>query len=320
MIAEAGVPIFTELAESMGTKVSPAFFKMISAGRVTTQQLTKAFEKMTSEGGKFYKGMEIASRTTTGMWSTLKDNISLTAAELGGVLAPTIKDLILRATGIAQRMRAWVKANRELINTKFLEYIEVVKEALKSLAAGFRWLRTHKDTVLKVAKTVAILVIGLKALAAVMAVVNLAMMANPFGLVIMGVTALVAALASAVVWWDEFKNAAARAAALVVAEFTSAVNKIMALVDKVLAAPAAVAGLWRSAAGSIGSLFAGPDEAVPVAQRPQVVSPEERAAGLAQERRSTNTTEVTIRDETNRAEVTRGRLGTGVSLIPSGVF
>ena len=65
MIAEAGVPIFADLAEVIGVDMGEAFFDMVSAGDVTTTHLTKAFEKMTREGGMFFNGMQVASKTTT---------------------------------------------------------------------------------------------------------------------------------------------------------------------------------------------------------------------------------------------------------------
>lgn len=54
--------------------------------------------------------------------------------------------------------------------------------------------------------------------------------------------------------------------------------------------------------------------------RGQMVSPQERVARSVEESRSTSTSEVTIRDETGRAEVTSGRMGPGLKLQPSGAF
>jgi hypothetical protein len=51
-----------------------------------------------------------------------------------------------------------------------------------------------------------------------------------------------------------------------------------------------------------------------------IVSPAQRAARAAEEVRTTSSAEVTIRDETGRAEVTGGALGHGVALEASGAF
>jgi len=332
---------------------------MISAGKVTTKQLNAAFARMTSDGGKFFNGMDIASKTTSGLFSTLKDNISLTAAELGSVLAPTIKDLIMQATEVAKKVRVWVKANRELINTKFLKFVELAKQFVLDLGDAIGFMRKHGSTILKVVASVIALILVLKTLSVVLAIVNLVMMANPVGLIILGITALIAAIAAAIIWWDEIKAAFLSlpgpvkaaiavlagpigwligAAALVMDNwepikgffkdlwsgvvdiFNSAVAKVTAIVDKVKA----VAQTIADTAGAVGDFVFGEDDDrrdVGRRVRPaQVVSPQERVAKSVEERRTTSSAEVTIRDETNRAEVTKGALGGGVTLQPSGAF
>lgn len=231
MIAEAGVPIFQDLADVMGTKVGEKFFKDISAGKVTTEQLTKAFEKLTSKGGKFFQGMEIASRTTSGMWSTLMDNISLAAAEIGGALVPVVKELIAEAITIAGKVQEWAKANRQLIGAKVREFVTAARDAVvrlfdavqrfsakydlpallartvTALASMVEWLGENGDLLKKVGLTVLALVVALKLLAAVMLVVNVVMAANPVGLIVLGIAALIAAVSAVIIWWDELKAA-----------------------------------------------------------------------------------------------------------------
>ncbi|MDC7125781.1 MAG: tape measure protein [Spirochaetales bacterium] len=137
MIAEAGVPIYSELADSMGVSVQK-MMKMSSAGKISSKDLTKAFEKMTSEGGVFYKGMEIASKTLTGKMSPLKDNINLTKAAIGESLLPTLKPLIDRAIEIAGKMREWVSANQDLINQKIADTIEKIKDVSSKLTKAWK--------------------------------------------------------------------------------------------------------------------------------------------------------------------------------------
>ena len=59
---------------------------------------------------------------------------------------------------------------------------------------------------------------------------------------------------------------------------------------------------------------------VNAAAAPQVAGPQERAARIIQENRTTNTTEVTIRDETGRAEITGSLIAKGLKLERSGIF
>lgn len=44
-------------------------------GEISADLVTWAFEQATNEGGRFYNGMEEASKTLSGQWNTLKDNL-----------------------------------------------------------------------------------------------------------------------------------------------------------------------------------------------------------------------------------------------------
>ena len=295
MIAEAGVPIFTELADSMGLKVNAAFFKMISAGKVATKDLNKAFEKMTTKGGVFFKGMEIASKTTSGLFSTLKDNISLTAAELGGVLAPTVKDLIRSATAIAIRVREWVKNNKELISEKFLIFVEAVKNGFAKLVETFNFINEHGRTITMIVAGVVGFIVALKTLIAILTLVNLVMAANPITLWIIAIVALIA----------------------VVKPLRDLFMGIVGFVAEIVKG---VAGLGLSAFQSIASVFSDDEDEKKSPTAPGVISPQDRLARNIDERRTTSTAEVTIKDETQRAQVTKGKMGMGIALEPSGAF
>ena len=133
MIAEAGVPIFQDLGKVIG-KTGEDMFKSISAGEVSTEQLTASFQRMTSKGGMFYKGMEVASETLSGKVSTLKDNVGLAAAELGSTMAPTLKELTDYLIIVAKKAQDWIKANKELIRTKVVEFVKKIPPYLEKIA------------------------------------------------------------------------------------------------------------------------------------------------------------------------------------------
>jgi tape measure domain-containing protein len=109
MMAERGLPIFNVLAKNMGVS-REELFKLISAGKVGQRDIAKAFQVMTSEGGLFFKGMEKQSQTFSGIISTMKDNISLAAAELGSKLLPFAKEAALRTITMAKAVKEWIAA------------------------------------------------------------------------------------------------------------------------------------------------------------------------------------------------------------------
>lgn len=137
MIAEAGVPIFNDLGTVVG-KSGTKLFKAISAGKISTEDLTKAFQKMTGKGGIFFEGMKIASETLSGKVSTLKDNVGLAAAEFGSALAPTLKDVTDDLIKVAQQARQWIIANKDLIRTKFTEFVKKIPGYLREIE---RWAK-----------------------------------------------------------------------------------------------------------------------------------------------------------------------------------
>lgn len=132
-----------------------------------------------------------------------------------------------------------------------------------------------------------------------MLALNLAMFANPVGLVIAGITALVAIAAVVIAAWDP------------VTEFFGDLWET-------------IKGVISGVGGAIarfGEFFGFTEsEGSAAAQAPQVAGPQERAARIIQESRTTNTTEVTIRDETGRAEITGSLIAKGLKLERSGIF
>lgn len=74
-MTEAGVPLQTALAESIGV-TGEEFSKMVSKGEVGIDALNKAITELTTGNGKFAGMMEKQSQTMQGMLSTMQDNIS----------------------------------------------------------------------------------------------------------------------------------------------------------------------------------------------------------------------------------------------------
>jgi tape measure domain-containing protein len=147
VIAEAGVPIYDELTKTLGFKNGKAMFDAVSAGKVSAEDVTKTFKAMTSEGGIFFRGMEIASKTLSGKISTLRDDATMALAAIGKELSPTLKDVVDELSGVAQSVEKWVKANGALIRVKFREYVGDVRDIIKSIVSFGRGLKSVIDGV-----------------------------------------------------------------------------------------------------------------------------------------------------------------------------
>jgi gas vesicle protein len=82
--AQRGIPIYEYLAKVLKTNTQ-ALTGMIEEGKIGFPEVQKAFEMMTAEGGKFHGTMEKQSKSLSGLFSTLKDNIGQAAREMVGI-------------------------------------------------------------------------------------------------------------------------------------------------------------------------------------------------------------------------------------------
>lgn len=268
------------------------------------------------------------------------------AGLIGGALTPYIK----KAT-------EWAAANKEIINTRLEEWAQKLADALV-------WLVTNADEILKWAKYIGIalgafiaLTTVLKTLVLVMTAVNLVMAMNPIVLIVLAVTALVAAIGfliykffglegvltaanvalhligaailvmmgpvgwligAAVLIWKNWETIGPFFKTLwggIVNVFMGAYNIIGGFIDKMISRITDLIGMASKVGTAVkGFFFGGGGDAATAGQK--VSSPQQRTARSIEEKR--NTSEVTIKDQTGRAKVTKGSLGQGVILQHSG--
>lgn len=76
----AGFNPLTVLSEMTGKSMAD-LRDMMSEGAISFDMVSAALKKATSEGGRFYKGMEKGSKTLSGLWSTAMDNIKQSLAD-----------------------------------------------------------------------------------------------------------------------------------------------------------------------------------------------------------------------------------------------
>lgn len=112
-MAERGIPILQTLSEQLGVS-KQSIMDLGSQGKLTSDIVEKALRSMTEEGGFAFKAMINQSKTFTGLVSTLKDNLGLTAASIGDLFLPQAKEFASWLTDTAQGIRNWVKRNPEL--------------------------------------------------------------------------------------------------------------------------------------------------------------------------------------------------------------
>lgn len=98
-MTEAGVPLQTTLAESIGV-TGEEFSKMVSKGEVGIDDLNKAITGLTTGNGKFAGMMEKQSQTMQGMLSTLQDNVSEFFRKMGEGAFGELKSALQEASDL----------------------------------------------------------------------------------------------------------------------------------------------------------------------------------------------------------------------------
>ena len=74
---------------------------LMEKGAISTEMVTAAFKVATSEGGRFYKNMDVQSKTFFGKWSTMMDSLKLMLKSFGDILLPIATKVIEKLTKIA---------------------------------------------------------------------------------------------------------------------------------------------------------------------------------------------------------------------------
>lgn len=198
-LVTSNIPILDILQKTLNVDID-TLRKMVSAGKITSKDITKAFEKMTSAGGDFHKGMEIASKTLSGRFSTFKDNVKEMAATFGDALLPLLKSFLEKGIVIVNKIKDWAKANQEIIKQKFENFIENLIEFIKNMISFVKNAKEVWDNFgLKLIDIIPILISVKLAIWAI----NLAMAANPVGIVVAAVAALTLSIVGLVRNWDK---------------------------------------------------------------------------------------------------------------------
>lgn len=158
-LADRGVPIYQELAKVMGVAAEEVK-TLVSTGKVGLPEIQKSLENVVSSGGLFENSMEKQSKTMSGLWSTLKDNILFIIKDLAqafsdgfdvkGLLTDAIEGVQSLGRGIkaispflVQMAKVWGAIFRNIIRTigNIYSGFKAVFEFIESKTGIFKTMR-----------------------------------------------------------------------------------------------------------------------------------------------------------------------------------
>ena len=224
--AYAGIDIYGLLADSMGITRQEA-----SDLDVTYDMLSDALKLANSEGGKYYKAMEAQSKTYNGAMSNLDESLQVLKGTLTEGLFKAISGLIPKLTA----MFDWLAKNKDVviaIAVPLLTFINVLSGVL-------------------IVGKITTLLSGLWAV----------MMANPIGLIIATLSALVASFVY--LWnhcegfrnfWKSMWNLIKSSLSVAITGIQSGINTIIGAFSKV---GTAVSNMWKGIKKTFGNIGSG---------------------------------------------------------------
>ena len=179
---EAGIPILDELAKQFteleGRAVSTGeVFDKISARLVPFEMVAKVFKDMTSEGGKFYQMQEVQAETLKGKLSNLKDAYEMMLNEIGSAHSDKLKGAVDWVRGLMQN---WQSIGGQLLD--LIKLFGAYKAAVTVLNIS--------DTITKFGG----LANAIRKTAAAQALMNSALLTNPYIAVGMAITTVALAI------------------------------------------------------------------------------------------------------------------------------
>jgi len=177
---------------------------MMSKGQIGFDAVAAAIKHATSEGGAFYKMSEKQSQTLSGKISTLVGNIQIRVSGLFQYIEPLLFSLVDLFDAIVPPITNVLGVIFSVVG-KVIGFIVRWKEELGLLAAvvavGTIAFNAHTIAVGAMAAVQGVVTLSTQAWTAAQWLLNAALNANPIGIVITGIAALVAAV---VYCWNKF--------------------------------------------------------------------------------------------------------------------
>ncbi len=212
--AFAGVDAYKLIAESTGMTVKEVR-ALQDEGKLTFEMLEKAFNDAGTGAGRYAQAFENANGTWVQTWSNFKDTVSQSMAQI--VKDSGLFDEVKKAL---QSLMSWIDDNKDEISEWVKGAFEwlmkngnTIKNVIIGIVAAYAVLKTISVTMAVIEGIQKAIKIGLiawkgavLAFTAAQWLLNAALNANPIGLIIIGVTALIAAL---VLLWqhsETFRN------------------------------------------------------------------------------------------------------------------
>lgn len=138
--AFAGVNIYKLLADATGKNID-----QVKEMDVSYTLLSKALQHAGEKGGAYFGAMEAQSQTIGGKWSTFKDNLTNTAADIGTALQPImhwVLDLGIGITDNFEKILPLIQPVLDIVNS----IPQIIKDITSPTSEWAGYINVLKDT------------------------------------------------------------------------------------------------------------------------------------------------------------------------------
>lgn len=220
--AGRGIPIYEELSKVLKVSVKE-LQEMVTAGKVGFADVQKAFQNMTSDGGKFNNLMDRQAQSIVGLKSNLKDAIDMAENDLGTKLQGTMQKALQGAIDLAENYEEIGRTIGELIAIYGTYkatlivlmavqklHMQVLRQAVleKKLAAMASVTLTNAEAV--AAARTKMFALAQQSLVKSLKAASAAMLANPYALMAAAIAGIAFAIYKVVTSKNELEKATDR--------------------------------------------------------------------------------------------------------------
>jgi len=136
-LAEAGIPIYTELAKVLGVNTEE-IRKLGEQGKIDFADLQQVFTNLTATGSRFGGLMERQSQSLNGLLSTLQSAFQGLLTDLGRSLAPTVKLIVSALIPALDNIRTYLQAVLPVVGRVVSFFIQLANFTFNNFKTGFQ--------------------------------------------------------------------------------------------------------------------------------------------------------------------------------------
>ena len=138
---DRGINLYQEFAKQTGRSIKDVRVD-IEKGRVDFDEFTKAITNLTSAGGTFFGATVAQSKTLSGLFSTLNDNVFALRATIGTAITPIVKAITIDLIEGIQKLNEEFIKNGSSITGEIFKIARSATFLIKPFIIAFNFIKT----------------------------------------------------------------------------------------------------------------------------------------------------------------------------------